>query len=477
MYVTRQFWAVVTLATTLAAGGIVLARPVLVVGAAMIGSWLIARQYAFVRALDDTMRALSIDQALSRERIVADQPTPLMFRASLEDPTPLTLSLKPGIPVGARTEEDIELSFGLSREAQQVIDISWPISGTFELDQASVHVRDPLSLFEETFVEGPTPTVTVEPRGPRNVHIGKGGDRISRAFGEHEADPLEAGMEPEEIRRYVPGDAARIIDWKSTARMGYPHVREFESETERKTVLLVDQRSTMADGPEGETKLDYACHVALSLADQVQESTDPLGLYAVNDDGVTLQLPPRSSNQHYAAIRSELHDLSATPSDRPVPMERDRWSTARIRELASLNDDGSPFASQLRSYAGSMMTTETQAVENEPLAAAVRTHIRRLGSGTWTILLTDDTHRAEIREAVLLARHRGDRVLVMLTPTALFESGGLADLSAAYEAYSEFEAFRRSLDRLDRVSAVEIGPGDRLSAIRATGRQSRRAAA
>lgn len=476
MHATRQFWAVVALATTLVIGGVALARPVLVVGAAVIGAWLVAQQYAFVRALDDTMKSLSVEQELARDRIVADRPTPLSFRGTLEGPSPLNLSLEPGVPVGAQVERDVELSLGANREAHVIVDVSWPISGTFEFDPASVRARDSLGLFEETLSSGTAPSVAVEPRGPRNVHVGKGGERTAGAFGEHKGGPLESGMEPEEIRRYVPGDAARNIDWKSTARMGFPHVREFESETDRRAVLLIDQRSTMGDGPEGETKFDYARHVALSLTEQVQKSADPLGLYAVDEEGITDRLPPRSSNQHYAAVRSRLHELSVVGDGTPTATDRDRWSTARTRELAMLEEDSSPFATRLRPYAGSM-ATDTQAIQDEPLVATVKTHIRRLGSGTWTILLTDDTHRAELREAVLLARHRGDRVLVMLTPTVLFEADSFVDLSAAYDAYSEFESFRRSLDRLDRVSAVEIAPGDRLSAVRSSGRQERGAVA
>ncbi|MFC6905762.1 DUF58 domain-containing protein [Halalkalicoccus tibetensis] len=460
---------------TLLVGGVVLARPVLVVGAAMIGAWLVAQQYVFALALNDTTKALSINQELAQDRIVTDRSTPLSVGATLERPTQLNLSVEPGIPIGAQTERDVDLSLGPNRKVQGIIDVSWPISGTFEFDPASIHARDPIGLFEQTLSNGTTPSVTVEPRGPRNVHVGKGGERIRRSFGEHQADPLESGMDPEEIRKYVPGDAARIIDWKSTARMGYPHVREFESETDRKTVLLMDQRSTMNDGPEGESKFDYARHVALSLVEQVQESADPLGLYAVDESGVTDRLPPRNSNQHYAAVRSRLHELSVTPGDMPTSMDRDRWSTARTRDLATLDDDESPFATRLCPYADSMIT-DTQSVEDKPLTATIRTHIQRLGSGTWTVLMTDDTHRAEVREAVLLARHRGDRVLVMLTPTVLFESGGFTDLSAAYDAYSEFESFRRSLDRLERVSAVEVAPSDRLSVVQSSGRQERRAA-
>jgi hypothetical protein len=65
-------------------------------------------------------------------------------------------------------------------------------------------------------------------------------------------------------------------------------------------------------------------------------------------------------------------------------------------------------------------------------------------------------------------------VLVFLTPTVLFAPGELADLEHAYARYREFEIFRRDLARLERVSAFEVGPGDRLDTILSTGRQRRR---
>jgi hypothetical protein len=53
----------------------------------------------------------------------------------------------------------------------------------------------------------------------------------------------------------------------------------------------------------------------------------------------------------------------------------------------------------------------------------------------------------------------------------LYEAGGLGDLEAAYRRYLDFEEFRRSLARLDRVQAYEVGPGDRLGALLASRRQ------
>lgn len=65
-------------------------------------------------------------------------------------------------------------------------------------------------------------------------------------------------------------------------------------------------------------------------------------------------------------------------------------------------------------------------------------------------------------------------MLVFLAPTVLFEEGGLSDVGNAYERYRDFERFRRQLARLDRVSAFEMGPGDRLTTILSSGAQTQR---
>lgn len=469
MYGTRRYRAVVALAAALVAGGVVLARPVLVIGATMIGAWLLGRHYAFVRALDDVADDLSLTQELASDRIVADQPTPLSLVATLHEPTPLELTIEPGLPIATATDRAVDLSLEPGDyQAEDVVDVRWPIAGTFRFNPPTIHARDPFGLFEGRIDRGPTPTVTVEPQGLRDVHLGKGGDPIRRSFSEHEADPLEGGLEPAEIREYVSGDAARLIDWNVTARMDRPYVRTFETNTDRQAVLFVDHRGSMATGSEGETKLDYARDVALSIADRVQRNADPIGLYAIGEEGVSVRLPPRSSGRHYASVRSRLHDLAATPNDGALPRRRGRRSHSRTRRIDAM-DDASTFATRLRSYAGTT-ETDTRNIGDDPLLAAVKTQLRRIGGRTWTVIISDDAHRTELREATLFARRNGNRVLVVLAPTVLFESDGLADLAEAYDRYGEFETFRRSLDRLERVSAIELAPSDRLTAVLAAGR-------
>jgi len=73
-------------------------------------------------------------------------------------------------------------------------------------------------------------------------------------------------------------------------------------------------------------------------------------------------------------------------------------------------------------------------------------------------------------------RRESDQVTVFLTPTALFADGDVDDLDAAYDRYSEFEAFRRELANLEHVSAYEVGPADKLAAVLSVGRDRRRRA-
>jgi uncharacterized protein (DUF58 family) len=396
-----------------------------------------------------------------------------------------------------RAERTIEVGRG-EREAGTSVPIRLPVAGSFAFDRPRVTATDPGGLFRERLARGPAPSVTVEPRGPHDVHVGEAGEQLA-AYGDHRSRRRETGLEPGELREYVPGDPAHRIDWKATARMNEPHVREFETESDRVTALLVDHRAAMGHGPPGETKLDYARQVALGFVDGLRAEGDPLGYYTVGDGGLTDRRAPVAGG--YALAERRLRELQ--PMDRREhPIEdttrpggeaerhADRpdapggepsiagpetvRAPADARRAAARLDGDAAFDATLGPYFAAQRTY-VERIAGDPLFETARTHLARLSGTVWTVLFTDDSHPTEVRETVRLARRANGRVLVFLTPTVLFEPGGLADLDAAYERYSEFEAFRRELARLDRVAAFEVGPGDRLDAVLAAGRGRRRA--
>ncbi|WP_458210531.1 DUF58 domain-containing protein [Haladaptatus sp. NG-SE-30] len=483
MEVTHRYWGGVILAGLLAGGAWLLAEPLLLVGAAVLGGSLLVHQYRFTRAVLQTTDNLTLTQSVSHDRVTTDETTPVVLRAMLPDPASIDVTVDARPPVAAHTTEDerhlVTIDTG-TQKATATFSLQWPVAGKFELDAPVVTLRDPAGFFRSTVPRGPTATVTVVPRRPRDLHVGAGGERLSTAFGEHKTGRRGVGLDPAEIRQYVPGDTARQIDWKATARTGSPHVREYDAETDLSTVLVLDHRSSMAMGTQGQTKLDYLRHVALAYTDHARSNTEPIALYGIGNDGMTVHDQSDASTRHFTQVDTHLHDLVPTegsPAQTAIhrqtrPHQRRTPSDARAA-ATKLQVDDSAFGTTLVPY-----FTNTQQylhhIEADPLYNTVRTYLGRTRGSVVTVLLTDDTHRQEVRETVRMARRHSEQVLVFLAPTVLFERGRLEDIESAYEEYVDFEEFRRGLTRIDGVAAFEVGAADRIEAILASTRQTRR---
>jgi uncharacterized protein (DUF58 family) len=338
MHVTRRYWGTAGVGAFLALLAVVLAQPLLLVGGVGIGAWLLVQQYQFVHALSQVEQNLSIEQSLSQDRVIAGNETTVALSARLPSPSPLAITIAVVPPVSATSTDHgaARLECG-ETSASTALTVEWAVAGSYEFGVPELTLTDAAGLFHERLSRGPTPTVVVEPSGPHDVHVGAGGDQLMIAYGERESGRRDAGLDPGELREYVPGDAAGRIDWKATARMNEPYVREYEVETDCVTALLVDHRGPMADGPTGETKLDYARQVALTFVDSVREYGDPLGYYTVGDDGITGRRQPTSTHSSNAVSgsyrRPRAHRPPRTPAWRVrlLPVLRPADSTRRAR--------------------------------------------------------------------------------------------------------------------------------------------------
>lgn len=476
MNVTRRWQATAGLAALLAVGAVVLARPLLLGGTAALGAWLLARQARFAREAAELADGLTVRQEPARTVVAADETVAVTLSAQLARPAPgdLQIQARPPVGTGGSDTSDRTLTIPAGEQtATTTFTLTCPVAGRHTFDAAAVTLADPDGLFESHQRAGDTPTITVEPKTPRDVHLGEGGEPAVGAFGEHATGQQGAGLVPAELREYVPGDPADSIDWKATARLQEPHVRQYDVETDLETALVVDHRATLGDGREGRTKLDFARQVALAYVAATGRRGEAIGLYAVGDDGLTVREPPATGDPHYASLRVRLHDLAPTASEASQP-SRTRTPGAARRAAQVLADDQSTFAGALRPFlAGRAQYVER--VEADPLYRTVRSELRSLSGPVVTVLVTDDERPAEVREAVELARRGDDRVVVFLLPGALFEPGGLGDLDDAYQRYVDFEEFRRSLARQPRVSAFEVAPQDRIEAVLSAGRRRSRA--
>ncbi len=95
------------------------------------------------------------------------------------------------------------------------------------------------------------------------------------------------GLNFEEIRDYRPGDDVRSIDWKVTARLRKPHIRVFNEERDRQTILVVDQRLSMFFGSRRAMKSVTAAEAAAIGAWRVLGAGDRIGAVLFSDRDVT----------------------------------------------------------------------------------------------------------------------------------------------------------------------------------------------
>lgn len=471
MEVTQRYWLTVGIAGILLLWALILEQPVLLVGAAGVGAWLLTRQYRFVRTAHATVKTLTIDHQLDRRRVTAKETTLGTLTVQASHPIEGSLQVETQPPVASRATAAVCTVEHGTQTAQTTFDATWPIAGSFTFGQPVITVTDPLALFRQTTTTGPTPSVTVEPRAPRDIHIGEGGDRVAAVFGQHDAGQTGSGLTPAEVRPYTPGDGTRQIDWKATARLNEPYIREFEAETDLETLLVADQRATMGTGQPGETKLDFGRQVALALVESAQELGDPLGWYSVGDDGLTETFTPSTDTSQYQTVTSRLQTLQPTASAAETTATA-MLDPAQARRRAGHLAGDSPFDIQLRPFfeAGD---TYVQRIAEEPLFGAIRTATTRHDGTSRTIIITDDTHRTELREAVKVAQRGNGQVIVFLTPSVLYESQTVGELDDAYQRYTDFETFRRDLASVPRVSAFEVGPSDQLARVLSAGREQR----
>ena len=109
------------------------------------------------------------------------------------------------------------------------------------------------------------------------------------------------GLNFEEMRRYLPGDDVRTIDWRVTARTRQPHVRVYTEEKDRSVLLLVDQRLNMFFGSRDRMKSVTAAELAALGAWRALDVGDRVGAVVFNDTEVT-DIQPQRSQQAVMSI-------------------------------------------------------------------------------------------------------------------------------------------------------------------------------
>jgi len=124
------------------------------------------------------------------------------------------------------------------------------------------------------------------------------GNYVSPAQGE--------GIEPGDIRPFVPGDHVRHVNWRATLRLGGLHVTQHHRERNADVVLLLDSLSEV--GPDGATVVDAAVRGASALAAAYLARKDRVGL--IEYGGQLRWVKPGSGRAQLQRLLDTLLDAS-----------------------------------------------------------------------------------------------------------------------------------------------------------------------
>jgi len=126
------------------------------------------------------------------------------------------------------------------------------------------------------------------------------------------------GMEFSEVRPYQPGDDVRSIDWKRTARMGIPFVKQFVEERDLTVFFAVDVSGSLRVGSRAVAKRELAAEVSALLAFAAQRNHDRVGAALLTDRLERFLSPERRRNQ----ILRLVHEILARPASGGTDLDR-----------------------------------------------------------------------------------------------------------------------------------------------------------
>jgi uncharacterized protein (DUF58 family) len=199
------------------------------------------------------------------------------------------------------------------------------------------------------------------------------------AAGDWRSRQRGAGSELSEVRPYLPGDPARAINWRATARRRTPFVTERLADRAAEVVLFLD---TFDDA--GGT-LDLAVRAAAALAREQLARRDRVGV--VGYGGTLWYLEPGSGARQLqriadALLESKVAFSYAWPDVRRVP-RRALPPRATVIALTALEDERSVAALlNLRRRGYDMTVFE---LDSEPLVPEPRREPGRLARRLWRL--------------------------------------------------------------------------------------------
>jgi uncharacterized protein (DUF58 family) len=220
------------------------------------------------------------------------------------------LELDVGVPERARVLEGAaQLVLGLRADEVRTVqaELECPRWGLYPVGAVELLCKHHLCMLSAGKRDDPATVVRVYPRVSRLRRLLR--PRATRpASGNRPAAVSGEGIEFAEIRAFRPGERARRVNWRASARRGELLVSERLPERSSEVVLLLDSLTEAASGEE--STLDLAVRAVASLVGEYLHQRDRVGL--INFGGELEWVSPSSGpRQHYQILDAVLSSESA----------------------------------------------------------------------------------------------------------------------------------------------------------------------
>jgi uncharacterized protein (DUF58 family) len=159
--------------------------------------------------------------------------------------------------------------------------------------------------------------------------------------GLHRSPRRGFSVEFAEHRMYQPGDELRYVDWKILGRNDRLYVKQFEEETNLRSLIVCDISRSMAWSSSPDVilpKLDYARRLIAALSLVLIRQRDATGLITFDDDVRTVT-PPRARLSHWRQLLQVLSGLEAGQGTAAEPALRRVITHLRRRGLVVFVSD------------------------------------------------------------------------------------------------------------------------------------------
>ncbi len=96
--------------------------------------------------------------------------------------------------------------------------------------------------------------------------------------GLHRSPVKGASIEFRQHRFYTAGDEPRRLDWRVLARTDRPYIKEYDEETNLRSLLLLDTSGSMSYGRKSGRKFDYAAKLVAALSYLMLGQSESVGM-------------------------------------------------------------------------------------------------------------------------------------------------------------------------------------------------------